>query len=85
MSDSKKKPYQTISKRWTRQQEKAYRKRIKNTLADVEKEIPFDPDADFEADQQMRGEYGTRMGWDVPPGENDTTWMHVEYEKAQRK
>lgn len=87
MSRSRKKPITTLSKRWDHKQEKSYRRKVKEALREVEQEIPFDPDADFEAELSPKklADFGTKMGWDVPPDEGDDTWMHEEYKKAKRK
>ena len=86
MTSSYKKPFVTISKRWDEHCERRFRRRIK--AACHEAEIDFDPDADY-AECYLRdkklADWGTRMGFRVPPDESDDTWMHEEYEKAQRK
>jgi hypothetical protein len=87
MSRSRKKPFVTISKVWSKFKEKAYRHLVKRELQKVEQEIPFDPDVDFEAacDYGKMGSWGTRCGFDMPPDENDDTWLHEEYNRLQRK
>lgn len=86
MSRSRKKPWNTISKAWTKFKEKAYRRRIKKACYDVK--INFDPDADFDEltlSNKKLGSWGTKMGWAVPPDENDDTDWHERYKKCQRK
>ena len=87
MSRSRKKPYYTISKAWDEFKERVFRRLVKAELHNIELEIAFDPDADFEAslEYQKMGDYGTRMGWDVKPADSDDTWMAEDYLKAQRK
>jgi len=87
MSRSRKKPYCVISKAWDKFKEHMFRRCVKQELKRVEKEIPFDPDADFEAslEYSKMGSWGTRMGWDVPPGDGDDTWMRESYEEMKRK
>jgi hypothetical protein len=86
MSRSYKKPFITISKAWDRFKERRYRHRVRR--AANEASIDFDPDRDFEElslDNKKMGSFGTRMGWDVPPDEGDSTWMHQTYRESQRK
>ena len=87
MSRSRKKPYYTISKAWSKFKEHMFRRHVKRELRKVEKEIPFDPDADFEVtlDHGKMGSWGTRIGWDTPPGDGDDTWCHEDYVEAKRK
>ncbi len=82
MSRSFKKPFEWISKRWTKFNERAFRRKTKMQCYDVE--IDFDPDKDW-LDAQVIGEFGTRCGWSVPPGDGDDTWMHESYVEMQRK
>jgi len=82
MSRSYKKPFVWISKKWTRFQQRAFRRKTKMLCHDVE--IDFDPDKDWE-EAQIPGDYGTRCGWLVKPDDGDDTWMHDDYIKMQRK
>lgn len=87
MSRSRKKPWATISKKWTKFKERAFRHKIKRACHEVE--IDFDPDRDFDELHQSHkhnsDEYGTKCGFEVPPDESDDTWVHKEYEKLKRK
>ena len=82
MSRSFKKPFVWISKRWTKYNERAFRR--KNKMSCHEVEIEFDPDKDWE-DAQVQGDYGTRCGWVCKPAESGDTWMHEDYIKMKRK
>ena len=64
MSRSRKKCFWTISKAWDRFKERRYRKRVKEAIHEVEKEIRVDPDADFEEaiDHKKMGSWGTKIG-----------------------
>jgi len=64
-----------------------FRRKVKKELRNIEKEIPFNPDKDFEEALEFHkmGGYGTRLGWDIPPHESDGTWMQENFEKAKRK
>jgi hypothetical protein len=86
VSRSWKKPFVTISKAWDKFKQRAFRHRIKRACRDAE--INFDPDKDYDElhlTNKKLGEYGTRMGFNVPPAEGDTTWWHDEYKKLSRK
>lgn len=86
MSRSRKYPMTTLSKKWDNDKERSYRRRIKQAVREVEQQIPFDPDADFEDSLKKEGsEYGTKFGWNVPPDESDDTRWHEDYDKAKRK
>lgn len=87
MSRSYKKPWVWISKRWDRFKESAFRRRMKGELRKIEIEIPFDPDADFEAsmDYTKMGSWGTKCGWYISPETSDDTWMKESYTKLKRK
>jgi len=81
MSRSRKKNcYVWISKRWDRWKQRAFRRQTKMQLD----EMKFDPDKDW-LEAQVTGEYGTRCGWDVKPGPNDSEWQHESYESIMRK
>jgi hypothetical protein len=62
---------------------------MKQACRDVEIEIDFDPDADFDELHQSHKrsgeEYGTRCGFDVPPSEADSIGWHESFEKMKRK
>jgi len=86
MSRSVKKAFATISKVWNKSKEHAFRHRIKRALHEVE--IDFNPDDDFEEltmkHKKLR-EWGTKLGFDIPPDENDSTRIHEEYDNLRRK
>ncbi len=84
MSRSYKQPWEWISKRWTKFNERAFRRKTKMQCHEIDAEIEFDPDRDW-LEAQVNGEYGTKCGWDYPPGDGDDTWMHEDYVKMQRK
>ena len=83
MSRSVKKAFYIISKKWDSFKERRYRARIKNELRRVEREITFDPDADFEAAMGPDGiaDWGTRFGLEYC---NDEYWQE-ERVIARRK
>ena len=86
MSRSRKQPWATLTKAWTKAKEKKFRKKVKQACHEVE--IDFDPDADFDElnlTNKGLGDYGTRNGWHMPPHESDDTWDHEEFEKLKRK
>ena len=87
MTRSRKKPYTTVSKAWDKFKESMFRCKIKKELRNIEKEIPFNPDRDFEEtlEYNKMGSWGTRFGWDIPPQESDDTWMKEDFEKSKRK
>jgi len=62
MSRSRKAPYITISKTWNKFKEKMFRRKVKKELRNIEKEIPFNPDKDFEETLEFHkmGGWGTR-------------------------
>lgn len=80
MSRSNKKPYVTVSKKWDKNKEHAYRHKIKRTLQG------FDPDADWEELNLSMKEFeswGTKCGFNVKPDEDDTSYDC--YIKTKRK
>lgn len=80
MSRSWKQPFVTLSKKWSKFAERSFRHRVKQALQG------FDPDRDWEEiNLSMKGDedYGTRLGFDVPPDENEEEYKW--YEKMQRK
>ena len=80
MSRSYKKPFTTISKVWTKFKEHSLRQKVKQQLD----EIRIDPDKDWEEyNRKKMGECGTRMGFKVEPGPEDT-WYNV-CQEAKRK
>jgi hypothetical protein len=87
MSRSRKKAWVTLTKKWSRFKERAFRHRVKQACRDAE--IDFDPDADFDELHQTHKhsgeEYGTKCGFNVPPSEADSTSWHEEYERLRRK
>lgn len=87
MSRSRRKPFEWITKRWPKKRERSFRKKMKQACYDAE--INFDPDADFDELHQSHkrsGEdCGTRLGFDVPPSEADSTYWHEHYEEMKRK
>ena len=86
MSRSRKKPYEWISKRFPRWAKKAWRHCIKQKCHEIE--IDFDPDRDyddFHIKEAQFGDWGTKCGWDLPPGDCDDTWVWDNYEKMIRK
>ena len=87
MTRSRKKPHINISKAWDKFKESMFRHKVKKELLNIEKEIPLNPDRDFEEslEYSKMGSWGTRLGWDVPPQESDGTWMQENFEKAKRK
>lgn len=89
MSRSRKRPWTTISKKWTKFKERAFRHRIKHACREAESEFDYDPDRDFDALHQghkhSSEEYGTKCGFSVQPHPSDSTWQHEEYERLRRK
>ena len=86
MSRSRKQPWVTISKAWDKWKERGFRHRVKQRLREVE--IDFDPDEDFielGENYKKMGEYGTKIGFSVPPNPNDSTLSHEYYENLRRK
>jgi hypothetical protein len=87
VSRSKKKPWDTLTKRWPKHKEHGFRQKMKHACREAA--MNFDPDADFEELHQSHKhsgeEYGTKMGFEVPPDESDETWLHDEYKRQQRK
>ena len=79
MTRSYRKPYFILSKQWDKFAEHKFRRQVKQDLA-------WDPDRDWEdLDMSMKPEWGTRMGFDVPPAESAESRVHTAYEKAKRK
>jgi hypothetical protein len=87
MSRSRKKPFIVLSKPWDKHKERGFRHRVKKACAEAA--IDFDPDKDFEEmslnHKKVEHDYGTKLGFDVPPDESDDTWVHKEYERLKRK
>lgn len=80
MTRSYRKPYFTITPQWNNHAEKRFRQRVKQSLQG------FDPDADWdEVNLSMKGlgEYGTKLGFDVPPDESGE--FYEEDMEAYRK
>lgn len=86
MSRSRKKPWAWCSKPWYKYQEHALRRRVKQACHEIE--IDFDPDKDWEdlyLTNRSGADWGTKCGWELPPDEGDSTWMHENYEQMGRK
>ncbi len=87
MSRSRKRPWDTLTKRWTKYKERSFRHRIKHACREAE--FDFDPDADFEELHQSHKhtaqEPGTKCGFETPPNESDDTWLHEEFKRQKRK
>lgn len=86
MSRSYKNPWVWISKRSTHLDRRAFRHDVKQACHEIE--IDFDPDVDFdEYHKNIKefGDWGTKFGFDIPPTDADSTWMHESYEDLCRK
>jgi hypothetical protein len=89
MSRSRKKPFEWISKSWTKKKERSFRHKGKRLCHEAE--IDFDPDRDFGElhDRKMpHGSWGTRCGFEVPPdpdNPDNTAGDFEEYARMQRK
>ena len=64
MTRSRKKCFWTISKAWDRFKERRFRKKTKQMVHELEKELVVNPDADFEEalNHKKMGEWGTKIG-----------------------
>jgi hypothetical protein len=77
----KKRAIITCSKVWDRLKERAFRRKVKAALHNIETD--FDPDADWEAatlTNKGEGDYGTRFGFPVEPA-----WDKDWYTRMKRK
>jgi len=84
MSRSYKKPFAATTKAWYPDDEKAYRHQMKQTMRDIG--VAFDPDGDWEeanVSQKGFGDWGTRLGFKVELGPDDT-WYEAQ-EQMKRK
>ena len=76
-----------LTKKWDKFKERAFRRRVKAALHDVE--IDFDPDRDWEeaniGHKKAGAEYGTAFGFSVPLNPDDSVWDHDWYEEMLRK
>lgn len=82
----KKRACVTISEKWASFKEKAFRRRVKQALHNIE--VDFDPDADWEeANLTNKGmaEYGTKFGFPCPPNPDDDPWWKDMFKKLKRK
>jgi len=83
MSRSRKKnAIYTISKAWDKFKEHTFRQKTKQFCQEAE----FDPDADWEeANYKKMGDWGTRCGFSLEPGPDDSAHEKKWYEKLMRK
>ena len=74
MTRSRKKPHATISTAWGKFKERMFRRKVKREIQKIKKEIPFDPDRDFEEslDYGKMGNWVTRLGFDIMPDPDDS-------------
>ena len=86
MSRSYKKPFVWCSKCSTPESKRAYRHATKQDCHEME--IDFDPDRDFDEFHRNSKEFddwGTKMGFNLPPSDADDTWWHESYVEMRRK
>lgn len=84
MSRSRKKPFVWISKAWDKYKQKSLRQKLKKE----EIELRIDPDKDWEEANTLYkkgGDWGTRCGFEVKPGPEDSQWQHDEYRRLSGK
>lgn len=85
MSRSTKKPFVTLTPKWDQFCERSFRNGVRQQLNEYRG--PFDPDMDWdEYNMSQKGleGYGTRMGFDIPPDEDDERGQE-EYKRSMRK
>jgi hypothetical protein len=83
MSRSRKKPIVTISKAWDKFMEKAFRRKQKKQLREME--IEWDADKDWEEmNYKKMGDYGTKLAYRFEPGPEWDDWEEWAKDNCER-
>ena len=77
----------TLTKRWYKHHESAFRRRVHIVLHDIE--VDFDPDRDWEEanieHKKFGGEMGTKLGYSMEPNPDDSQSDIDSFKELLRK
>ena len=88
MTRSRKKCFWTLSKPWDKFKESSFRRKTKLHITEIEREIQFNPDKDFEESLEYRkmGDWGTKIGLEYESiKEGSDVWTEEEQIKHREE